>query len=381
MKTNKRNTNPFELFTYINPAYFCDREVELGELLDSFSARRNLVLSSFRRLGKTSLIKHFHYHLSKQENTISIYVDVMDTDSDIQFVNKLVAAIFRSLDARESSVSKFLTIFKNLRPQAGIDPITGLPTLSLDINSEQQITASLETVFGILAERKEQIQIAIDEFQQISNYTTKTRIDATIRSFLPHLGNVHFLFSGSEQHLLTALFADPKKPMFASTQMMTLDYIDHEPYFDFIKYHFNQSSKTIKDDAIDRILSLTDRHTFYTHFLCNNLYNNPIEDIDIYVVEQTMDKCLKQFESSYYFFEKTLSANQWKVLKALAKEKIVQYPYSRHFLNKNNLSASSTRQSLTYLVNNNLVINTNDENGNHYFLYDVFFSRWLERKK
>ena len=221
--------------------------------------------------------------------------------------------------------------------------------------------------------------ISIDEFQQIANYE-HTVIDATIRSYFPKSKNIHFLFSGSEQHLLTMLFSNPTKPLFASTQMMELDYIGHLPYYNFIKEQFETNGKTISDIVIHRILKWTKQHTFYTHFLCNTLYNNTGEEVSERDLSHAMRSVLKQFETAYYIFKSTLSRNQWLLLKAIAKEDVAKYLTRKDFLNKYGFSRASLKQSLGVLLEKQLVHKKITAEEETYTVYDVFLSRWLEQR-
>lgn len=374
-----KQINPFELFSYQGPEYFCDREEELSELIDGFDNRRNIVLHSKRRLGKTNLIHHWHHHLAKRDNVICVYLDILNTTSDIEFISRFVTAIVNSLEEEEGGITKFLSYFKNLKPQVGLDPIAGTPTFTIQADNAAEVRYSLDAVMGLLIDRKENIQIAIDEFQQIGNYES-TVIDATIRSYFPKAKNIHFLFSGSDQHLLTTLFSNPTKPLFASTQMMELNYIGHAPYYEFIKHQFEANDKTIPDIVLHRILKWTKQHTFYTHFLCNTLYNNTGDEVKEGDLSIAMNSVLKQFEMAYYFFEKTLSGNQWLLLKAIAKEGDAKNLTKKEFLNKYNFSTTSLKQSLEVLLEKQLVHEKMNEEENTYSVYDVFLSRWLESR-
>jgi len=272
---------------------------------------------------------------------------------------------------------KVFEMFKSLRPKVSFDPVTGLPEISLDIHSNHEVSTSLEMIFTLMGNRKEQIQIAIDEFQQILNYES-TNIDATIRGYFQKAGNVHFLFSGSEQHLLNTLFSDPAKPLFASTEYVNLSPIAYAPYFDFIKHHFLKSNISIKDEIIHEIMVWTKQHTFYTHFLCNVLYANSHKNVDTVELNRAKANCLKQFETSYFYFMKILSGNQKKMLAAIAKEQLVTNILGKEFLNKYKFSASSARQALQALVKLQMVYEKTRNNKSSYTVYDVFFSRWLE---
>lgn len=292
--------NPFELQTYSGPAYFCDREQELDKLVDAFESRRNIVLSAYRPLGKTSMIKHFNHHLDKHEDVLCIYADVLSTNDDQAFINKVVTAIYTEVQARDSGIKRFLQALWALRPQAGVDPIMGFPKLSLDIANPSPVTTSLQVAIQMLVDMNLKVQLAIDEFQQIATYKDGTSVDAALRALYPMATNIHFLYSGSEQHLLQALFTDPGKPMFASSEVMHLDKIPYGAYADFIEKMFTFNDVSIDRHTVDRILSITERHTFYTQFLCSNLYSRATSRIDEQDVVETMTLCFKQFETAYY---------------------------------------------------------------------------------
>ena len=61
--------------------------------------------------------------------------------------------------------------------------------------------------------------VAFDEFQQISKYPEKN-IEALLRSHIQHLSNVHFIFSGSERHLVTEMFLSSARPFYNSTSIL-----------------------------------------------------------------------------------------------------------------------------------------------------------------
>ena len=372
----KKPVNPFELYTYLGPKYFCDRDEELNELLDAFDHRRMVVLSSFRRLGKTSLIHHWHYHLSKRK-VKGIYIDVMDTDSDQKFVNKFISKIVNTLNENRSVTEHLLQKLGRVRPTLKVDPVTYSPTLSVNVETKEDIQYTMDMVMNLLSDDKTKYQIAIDEFQQIGNYKC-TSIDATLRSYFPKANNIHFLFSGSEQHLLSSLFSDPGKPLFSTAQMMNLDYIGYSPYFEYIKDKFSEYEKTIDDNHIHDILKWTNRHTFYTQFLLNEVFAKTDKNTTDRMVSDAKSKCLKLNEAHYYYLKKILSDNQWKLLLAIAENQEVSSFYNKEFLSHYRFSASSIRQALDALKAFNLVSEKISNEGSRYFINDVFLSRWLE---
>ena len=372
----KRPINPFELYTYLGPAFFCDREEELNALLDAFDNRRMIVLNSFRRLGKTSLIHHWHHHLSKRKVT-TIYMDALDTDSDQKFLNKFISAIVTTLSKKKSITDQIMQRLGRVRPTLKVDPVTYTPTFSVSVESKEDVQYSVDAVLNLLIEDKTPYQIAIDEFQQIGNYNS-TFVDATLRSYFPKAKNIHFLFSGSEQHLLSSLFSDPDKPLFSTAQMMQLDYIGYRPYFDYIKNKFSEYEKEIDDNHVHDILKWTNRHTYYTQFLANEVFSKTIKRTTDQMIIDAKRKCLRINETHYYYLKKILSGNQWKLLRAIGENQEVSSFYYKDFLHRYNFSASSMRQALGALADAQLITEKITEKGSTYFINDVFLSRWLE---
>ena len=50
--------NPFLVYGYNSPEYFCDREKETDKMISALQNGRNLTLISTRRMGKKGLIKN-----------------------------------------------------------------------------------------------------------------------------------------------------------------------------------------------------------------------------------------------------------------------------------------------------------------------------------
>lgn len=69
--------NPFLIYGYENPDYFCDRVAETAALISALRNGRNVTLMSPRRMGKTGLIMNSFYQIRKEdENARCFYLDV-----------------------------------------------------------------------------------------------------------------------------------------------------------------------------------------------------------------------------------------------------------------------------------------------------------------
>ena len=66
--------NPFLVYGYHSPTYFCDRETETQKIISALNNERNLTLIAPRRTGKTGLIKNVFHNMAEQEKKYSAFI-------------------------------------------------------------------------------------------------------------------------------------------------------------------------------------------------------------------------------------------------------------------------------------------------------------------
>ena len=372
--------NPFTIYTYRGPGYFCDRNAELSSLLEMFDNQRYGLLYSLRRLGKTGLVHHFQHALNKRKGVITIYCDVQSTQNDGDFVTKMITAVVSGIEKTQKGITKRIgTFFSSLRPVITFDPVTNVPSLQLHIESKAEVQMSLDILFQMLGELSKKVQISLDEFQQIANYP-ETMIDATLRGYLDKIPNVHFLFCGSQRHLLLGLFSDAKKPFFGAADQMQLRFLDRQIYHEFIAKHFRASRQYISDEAVDAAIDWTRGHTFYTQYFCNKLFSKKHAAPGLYETQRIKDEILYAFEPGYLSLQSVLSRNQFKLLRAIALEGSVTGVSNAAFLTQHEIAQSTAQQALRTLLDKELLYADMHPDGNRIFIYDPFFARWLETR-
>ena len=370
--------NPFGVSKYTDPKDFCDRDQEVLDLIASAENQRPLMMSSMRRIGKTGLIHHFHHHL-RIKGWITVYIDAFDTNSDDDLANRMISKLLQAIDSNKNKfIQNAINLFYDLSPKFSTDALTGMPTLELGFRKSEEISQSLETIFNVISKGKKKVQVAIDEFQQIANYIRPSRMDAILRKFIQQIDNIHFLFCGSQRHILADLFTNPKKPMYSMVQYLTLDYIEYPAYFDFIQSKFYEYKRDISDIVIHSILKWTRHHTYYTQFVCNRLFSMGTKKISEKHFVQIKQDIFKEIEFIYLNYTKILSKNQMKVLRALCIEGELKSVRSLDFTRTYNISGSTAQQSLDFLVNAELAYEILSHKKNSYIVYDVFLWRFIE---
>ncbi|MDR3287568.1 MAG: ATP-binding protein [Prevotellaceae bacterium] len=369
--------NPFLLTGYESPEYFCDRKTETEKLINALQNGRNVTLISPRRMGKTGLIHHVFHSFANKKDVTCIYIDIYHTNSLSDFVKLLANTVVGSLDTKSQKIiSKVFSFFKSIRPVLAADNSSGIPKLTIDF-APSQTEESLKEIFDYLAESGKNCFIAIDEFQQITNYG-ENGVEALLRSYVQQLTNVHFVFSGSQKHIMESLFTSASRPFYQSTQMLQLTEIDKNEYQKFASKLFSKANKTITPDVFNLIYEKVNGHTWYVQMLLNRLYSLAKTEYDIATAEKVSDEIIKEYEATYQTYCKLITEKQLRLLKAIASENIITQPTSNFFIEKYKLgAASSIKTALTSLLEKELIF----ENNGNYRVYDCFFSIWLSKIK
>lgn len=367
--------NPFLLSGYHSPTYFCDRETELEWLFDQFKNERNAVVYAYRRIGKTALIKHFFYHLEKDKKTQAVFVDLLGTAS-LEEANKKIASavINRFGNFKEGIGKKMLALIGSVGAKISVDPITGSPEISFGLMKELDITKSMEALGNFLKTLKSQVVIAIDEFQQIANYSNQNS-EAIFRSWTQEFPMIRFVFSGSHRHMMQAMFTDQKRPFYSSVQLMSLEPLDKTLYANFIQSLFKKAGNEIPGDSLQDIFSWCRMQTYYIQLLCNKLYGNRSE-VTQKLLMATKNDIVQQEATVFSTYQQLFTTFQWRLLKAIALEEEIQSPNAQEFVSRHQLGAtSSVSTALKTLVNKEFVVFEKD----HYRIHDTLFMRWLQQ--
>ncbi len=370
-------TNPFPTSGYYGPAYFCDRQTEIDVLSDCVEGNTNLTLFASRRLGKTGLIQHF-FHLNRKKYIV-LYFDIQQTQSMAQFVSALAEGILRYKEGSKSFIKKAWELIKTIRPVISYDSLSGEPSVSFTFVEDLHAQNTLKSLLSFLEQQNRKVVIAIDEFQQITEYD-EPGTEALLRSAIQQLTNVVFIFSGSKKHLITEMFASPNRPFYQSTRMLPLGKIDEDLYVEFAAKHFSQHRRKIEPDALKRVMIFSRRHTFYTQMLLNRAFLRQEKKITEAILLEEIEKIFGENQGIYEGYSSLLTSAQWKVLKAIASEEKLYQPQSQKFINRYQLgTAAGVGRIIKALIDKDLILKSFDPNRKQYYeIQDVFLSRWLE---
>lgn len=378
LKMNSKN--PFPVVGYHGPELFCDRVKETGILSRNLIGGQNTTLISLRRMGKTALIHHVFEQILKEKQAYCLYVDLYPTSSIKELTRQLATASINLFPQKKRIGKRFVSFLKGLRPVITYDPLTGVPEVRFEYATATDYEITLAALLNFLNEQETDVCLAFDEFQVVTSYT-EGNAEAILRTMIQQLNNIHFIFSGSNRHMMNEIFHDSKRPFFASTMIVSLPAIPAEDYRRFIEDRFNERKKSITGEAISFILEWTRRHTYYTQSVCNTVYSSGAKNIDMQSVKAICGEILEEQEKTFLQYRHLLTSNQWQVLMAVAKEGKVYRPGAAEFLEKYSLGTPAVvARALDSLLTKEMIYEESDAQGKYYSVYDVFLSRWLERQ-
>ena len=368
--------NPFITTGYAGAAYFCDREQETADITRMLVNGNNVALISPRRYGKTNLIRHCFAQPEIAEKYYTFVIDIYSTKSVADLVHRLGLLILETLKPLgRKAWEKFITVLSSVRSGISYD-ISGNPSWMMSIGDITTPTTTLEEIFYYLEHADKPCIVAIDEFQQITHYGDE-RIEATLRTHVQQCTNTHFIFSGSQRHLMGQMFTSPARPFYQSVSIYNLPLLPEDKYVEFCVRLFEEYGKHLSQDVPHALYERFGGVTYYMQRVMNELFSRTLTDgiCTSENIEEAIHYIILTSASTYEDLMYQLPEKQSLVLRAIAKEGKAQNLTSGKFIKRHGLlSASSVKSAVPALLDKGLI--TSDKGV--YQVYDKFLEIWLQ---
>ena len=377
---NMATRNPFIISGRIPDEFFCDRVDESRYLINKIEGQAsNILLMANRRIGKTGLIDFCFRRPEIDGEFYTFYFDILHTSSLQEFVFEFGKEVYsRLIPKGQKLMQTLLQTVRSLNPKFSIDPFTGAPSFSLEIGSVSNPEYTLDEILKWLENADRPCVVAIDEFQRIGRYPEKN-VEALLRGKIQHMDNCHFIFSGSEPHLLAEMFQSSKRPFYRSTSTMELLAIEPEKYRAFAAYWFREGGRRLREEAFDAIYQYFEGNTFCIQQLLHEAYDRTDKgDIcDRVVLTECLRNILANNSNAYREMLSRLTTKQKAVLTAIAIEGNASKITSAAFLKRHQLESASMVQTALRILKGQEWVSVRD---NVYCLSDQLFSVWLRQQ-
>ncbi len=370
--------NPFVTKGYAGAEYFCDRVNETQQLVELTTNGNNLALIAPRRVGKTDLLHHCFQQDEIKGKYYTFHIDIYATTSLRDFVNVFGRAILDELKPKGKAVwESFLSALRSLRSQITYD-INNFPTWSLGLGDIEYPATTLDEIFEYLRNADKPCLVAIDEFQQIANYSDTPNMEAVLRTYIQKCNNATFIFSGSKRHLMGEIFTSPSRPFYQSVLIMNLPPISVEKYTKFALMQFHKYGKCIEPDVVGEVYQRFDAVTSCIQRVLNVLFMKtlPGQCCTLDMVDGAVTYILDMFSETYTDLFDKIPEKQREVFVAIAREGKAQGITGKAFIKKYHLqTVSVVTAAVRSLLDKDLI--TTDKGV--YMIYDPFFALWLNQ--
>lgn len=369
--------NPFITTGYAGGAYFCDREKETDDLTRMLVNGNNVALISPRRFGKTNLIRHCFAQPEIADNYYTFVIDIYSTKSVADLVHRLGLSILETLKPMgRKAWEKFIAVLSSVKQGLTYDSF-GKPSWTISIGDIMTPTTTLEEIFSYLEQADKPCIVAIDEFQQITHYNNEG-IEATLRTHVQYCTNTHFIFCGSQRHLMGQMFTNPARPFYQSVSIYNLPLLPEDKYIDFCVRLFEERGKHVSPEVPHALYERFEGVTYYMQRVMNELFSRTSAEGTCTTenIEEAIRYIILISNSTYEDLMYQLPEKQSLVLRAIAKDGKAQNLTSGKFIKRHGLlSASSVKSAVPALLEKGLITS---EKG-VYQVYDKFLEMWLQQ--
>jgi hypothetical protein len=368
--------NPFAYSNYVTGESFCNRKKELSDLLRYIKGSQNVLLYSHRRHGKSSLILQvFREIKGKNINIGTMHVDLYGTISDKDFITRT----FQGLNQLESNFERLLKsvtkAIKNIKLNLNIDSATGSTSVSPSFEAVNE-KIILEELMNILSKysQKRKLVIAFDEFQEVTNYTEEG-FEKRLRSFIQEHSNICYIFSGSQQHLITGMFNSNNRAFYKLAESFPLEKIETKHYIPWVQGLFSRKNVHLPAELIEEIIARFENHPMYIQNFLFHLWNEPGKKGFSYEIIDTIENALIEKRSlEHTVLWETLSINQKKTLKLILLNNGMNLFNADSLKSVNLKTGSLVTKALSSLMKKEIIVKNES-----YQIQDIIFKKWLQK--
>jgi uncharacterized protein len=290
---------------------------------------------------------------------------VDDLDSSAGQALDRAAALFRGL---------------RIRPVMELDPDDASVRFSFDASRRQEdvddtIERLLELPGRIAAERKRQVVLVFDEFQEV------VKLDPAFPNLMraafqtqPEVGHVYL---GSRRHVLDSIFSDRNEPFWRSARRMDIGPIPEPLFAEFVGDRFSTTGREIGEDAADYLVAVTHGQPYATQELAYFTWDLVPHGgtAGVADVNAALESVLRSEHNNLARIWELATRNERLVLLALSAEPLNLYAEATR--ERFGLPAATfVQRAVRALVREDVV---EKEPGGRYRIAEPFLAEWIER--
>lgn len=329
-------------------------------------------------MGKTGLIQFCYDKPEISEEYYTFFIDILHTSSLQEFTYLLGREIYETLLPRSRKMANlFIQTIKSISGKFGFNPMTNLPTFNVELGDINRPEYTLDEIFQYLSNADKPCIVAIDEFQQIAKYSERN-IEALLRTHIQKSVNSHFIFAGSERHMMQEMFSSSARPFYHSADILELKAIVPEIYIPFIIGHFEKRNRKIAKENVEKVYNLFQGHTYYIQKTFNESFADTLEgeECTLEIIQAAIDNMIASNDTIFREILSNIPEKQKELLYAIAKDGEAEHIMSANFIKRHSLaSASSVQSAAKKLLEKDIVTEINKV----FSVTDRLFAMWINK--
>ena len=361
--------NPFSYSDIVTGEAFCNREKEKQDLIYYAQNSQNVLLYSHRRMGKTSLVHEVIHRLKRLKPKVSsVYIDLYGTLDENNFID----AILTGLTQIESKLERIFKQVAGLKITGSVDPVTGIPSLSASIKPKEK-PQYLERVLQVLASysEKQKLLVVFDEFQEIARYSEEGFVKR-LRKVVQGHGNISYVFSGSQKHLLIQMFDSATQAFYKMARSYPLRKIEMKDYIGWAQKLFKKKKITLNKEIVMNIVERCDYQPMYIQQFLFDLWRS--NHIDVAILEDIESSIISSQKNQFIVLWNLLTQNQKKALRMVAETEGEGIYTAERLLQAGFNSGSVLQSALSALMEKEIL-----SKNNTYQFQDAMLKKWILR--
>lgn len=267
-------TSPFVFEGPVPPDQLAGREKELAALRDRATHGRFCLLYAPRRYGKTSLIGRLAADAARDRDLVVVPVDLQGVLT-LDDISRRMAGAYRGLGrspVRDAALRVLAAsadaMMRTAGRKVGLDLGSGL-IRPADHPPAAALEALLEVPWEVAGRTGMRLLVVLDEFQAIADVD---RADAVLRSRIQHQRErVSYLFSGSEQSVLAALFSERAAPLYGQAERFELGPLPDEVATAYVSGRFAETDRD-PGEALSPLIGAAEGHPQRLNLLAHHLW-------------------------------------------------------------------------------------------------------------
>ena len=368
--------NPFLFGKTVTENFFTNREYETDRLISNINSNLNTIIVSPRRYGKSSLVKNIAN--KKIKDTVFVFIDIYNIRSEEEFYTKFATKLVEATNSKfEERIKTFKQYLSALSPSFSIGTeLEGSFKISLNLSgASSEIEEILNLPEKIAKQKKVNIVICLDEFQNIEFFEKPLAFQKTCRSYWQHHNNVSYILYGSKQYMLTNLFQSRSAPFYRFGDVIHLGKIETSYLVNYIVARFASTDKFIDIETATKLVEYVKNHPYYTQQLAYILWNLSDKESSLELLLKAKELLLDQNTVLYQSDAEGLSNAQINFLKMII---VGEKSYSSKLvIDKYKLNSSANvNRAKKALVKKEIIeaFKTNIS------FYDPVFELWLKER-